>query len=140
MIRRSSIIAINDGNRYLLYHDVNWDCDFFPNHTTAATEPENVRLLAEYLSNGFDIPQDDFTLTRIGSESHDKYSTEHHETRHYEYTLYKANIKRMPDAWKTDRFHVDSKDCVWMTTDRMLADPVIRERNSDVIGMVRDRL
>lgn len=138
--RRSSIIAISHGNRYLLYHDVNWDCDFFPNHATAATEAENQRLLADYLSTGFDIPKEDFTLQRITGESHEKYSTAHHEVRYYDYTLYRATIKHMPAAWKADRFHVDSKDCVWMTVDEMLERPRLKEVNSDVIGMVRDQL
>lgn len=138
--RHSSIIAINDGNRYLLYHDTQWDCDFFPNHATASTDGENERLLSNYLSTGFDIPESDFTLTRITSESHEKYSPEHDETRYYDYTLYKATINRMPEAWKHDRFHVDSKDCMWKTTAQMLDDPVIREHNSDVVGMVRTHL
>ncbi|MBT1161287.1 hypothetical protein [Bifidobacterium sp. SO1] len=137
---RSSIIAINDGNRYLLYHDTGWDCDFFPNHATDENESENLRLLADYLSNGFDIPLSDFTLERVTMESHEKYSTEHKETRFYDYTLYKATIHRMPEAWKADRFHVDSKDCMWMTVDQMLADPHMREINADVIGMVKTRL
>lgn len=137
---RSSIIAVNDGNRYLLYHDTGWDCDFFPNHATRDDESENLRTLAEYLSRGFDIPQSDFTLTRVGGESHEKWSVEHHETRFYDYVLYKADITRVPETWKTDRFHVDSKDCRWMTVDEMLADPRIREINADVVGMVKARL
>ena len=27
--RRSSIIAVKDANRYLLYRDLGWGCDFF---------------------------------------------------------------------------------------------------------------
>ncbi|KAB5606177.1 hypothetical protein EHS19_08030 [Bifidobacterium jacchi] len=138
--KHSSIVAINDGNRYLLYHDKQWGCDFFPNHSTSDSEAENLRLLTEYLSKGFDIPSSDFTLTRITGKRSEKYSTEHDETRVYDYTLYRATVKHMPDAWKAGRFHVDSKDCRWMTTDEMLADPVIRRINSDVIALVRDNL
>ncbi|WP_223846939.1 DUF1206 domain-containing protein [Bifidobacterium rousetti] len=134
----SSLIAISNGNKYLLYHDTGWDCDFFPNRATNELESENVRMLTDYLSNGFDIPRDDFTLTRVTGATREKYSTEHEETRVYHYTLYRADITRMPDAWKTDRFHVDSKDCRWMTTDEMLADPRIREVNRDVVTIVRD--
>lgn len=136
--KHSSIIAINDGNRYLLYHDKGWDCDFFPNHATADSETENLRLLTEYLSAGFEIPKKDFTLVRVTDETHEKYSTEHQENRIYDYTLYKANILRMPDAWRGERFHVDSKDCRWMTTEEMLSDETIREKNHDVVAMVRD--
>lgn len=138
--RRSSIIAINDGNRYLLYHDTAWDCDFFPNHPTSENDEDNLRRLTRYLSDGFDIPQSDFTLVRIAHENHEKYSTEHHEKRWYEYTLYHADIIRMPQVWRHDQFHVDSKDCLWMTVEQMMDNPIIRERNADVVGMVRRRL
>ncbi|MBW3092803.1 hypothetical protein KIH79_07645 [Bifidobacterium sp. 82T10] len=136
--KHSSIIAINDGNRYLLYHDNGWDCDFFPNHATADSETENLRLLTDYLSTGFDIPKEDFKLVRVTNETHEKYSAEHNEDRVYDYTLYKADILHMPDAWKAERFHVDSKDCRWMTTDEMLSDDTIRSKNRDVVSMVRD--
>ncbi|WP_225433073.1 MULTISPECIES: DUF1206 domain-containing protein [Bifidobacterium] len=138
--KRSSIIAVRDGARYLLYHDAGWDCDFFPNHATAEGDEENLRRLEDYFSSGFDIPQSDFTLTRIGGEAHEKYSTEHDERRWYEYTLYRADVKHMPDAWRADSFHVDSKDCRWMSVDEMMADPRIREVNADVVGMVKNRL
>lgn len=137
---RSSIIAINHDGRYLLYHDTNWDCDFFPNHATDLDMTENWRQLSAHLSDAYAIPWHDFALVRIGRETHEKHSVEHDEQRVYEYTLYKANIHRMPEAWKADRFHVDSKDCTWLTVDQMLADPRMREINSDVIGMVKTRL
>lgn len=81
----SSLIAISNGNKYLLYHDTGWDCDFFPNRATNELESENVRMLTDYLSNGFDIPRDDFTLTRVTGATREKYSTEHEETRVYHY-------------------------------------------------------
>ena len=136
----SSLIAISNGNKYLLYHDSGWDCDFFPNHATNEVESENIRLLTDYLSNGFDIPKNDFTLTRVTGITREKYSTEHDETRVYHYTLYRANITHMPDAWKADKFHVDSKDCRWMTTDEMLSDPRIQKVNRDVVTLVRDNV
>ncbi|MCH9276783.1 hypothetical protein JS533_010945 [Bifidobacterium amazonense] len=94
--------------------------------------------LTDYLSAGFDIPREDFALTRIVDETHEKYSTEHRENRVYDYTLYKATILNMLAAWKSERFHVDSKDCRWMTCDEMLADETIRTINHDVVAMVRD--
>lgn len=138
--KRSSIIAVADGARYLLYHDAGWDCDFFPYHATVEGDEENLRRLTDYFSADFDIPESDFTLTRIGGENHEKYSTEHDERRWYEYTLYRADVKRMPEAWKEDRFHVGSKACRWMSVDEMMADPRIREVNADVVGMVKNRL
>lgn len=60
--------------------------------------------------------------------------------RYYEYTLYRASVTVMPDAWRSTEFHVGAKDCRWMTLDEMLADPVINEINHDVVAMVRDNL
>ena len=60
--------------------------------------------------------------------------------RYYEYTLYRASVTVMPDAWRSTEFHVGAKDCRWMTLDEMLADPGINKINHDVVAMVRDNL
>lgn len=63
--RRSSIIAVKDANRYLLYRDLGWGCDFFPNHATASSTDEDVRQLTTYFADEFGIPAKDFTLSHI---------------------------------------------------------------------------
>ena len=60
--------------------------------------------------------------------------------RYYEYTLYRASVTVMPDAWRSTECHVGAKDCRWMTLDEMLADPGINKINHDVVAMVRDNL
>ena len=123
--RRSSIIAVKDANRYLLYRDLGWGCDFFPNHATASSTDEDVRQLTTYFADEFEIPAKDFTLSHICVKDSEKPSTEHDgEVRYYEYT----------------EFHVGAKDCRWMTLDEMLADPVINKINHDAVAMVRDNL
>ncbi|KFI49830.1 hypothetical protein BBRE_1128 [Bifidobacterium breve] len=122
--RRSSIIAVKDANRYLLYRDFRLgDATFFPNHATASSTDEDVRQLTTYFADEFGIPAKDFTLSHICVKDSEKPSAEHDgEVRYYEYTLYRASVTVMPDAWRSTEFHVGAKDCRWMTLDEMLAD------------------
>ena len=101
-------------------------------------EPNQVTT---YFADEFGIPAKDFTLSHICVKDSEKPSTEHDgEVRYYEYTLYRASVTVMPDAWRSTEFHVGAKDCRWMTLDEMLADPVINKINHDVVAMVRDNL
>ena len=94
--RRSSIIAVKDANRYLLYRDLGWGCDFFPNHATASSTDEDVRQLTTYFADEFGIPAKDFTLSHICVKDSEKPSAEHDgEVRYYEYTLYRASVTVM---------------------------------------------
>ncbi|WEV65819.1 DUF1206 domain-containing protein [Bifidobacterium sp. ESL0764] len=142
--KRSSIIAVRDAsgpfkNRYLVYHDQDWDCEFFPNHRTIDEAKANKKALADYLSNNFEIPEDSFKLERVGAGSNRKPSTEHNgEMRYYDYTIYLADVAKIPPQWSAGSFTVGSKDCKWMTIDEMMADKRIRKINQDVIGLVRN--
>lgn len=53
-----SIIAIKDtfntgANRFLLYYDPRWKCEFFPNFKTADTEKQNEDNIKQYLFSEF---------------------------------------------------------------------------------------
>lgn len=146
--RRSSIIGVTDGtdstaNQYLLYHDEGWGCDFFPNRKTVDNIADDIKSLKSYFSKEFKIPEEDFDLVEtVKVESpavSNKKSTEHNdEERYYEYRLYHAKVRSMPDAWSSNSFVAGSKRCKWMTIDDMLADSRIKDVNSDVVQMVRD--
>ncbi|WP_236022507.1 hypothetical protein [Bifidobacterium phasiani] len=139
-LRRSSIIAVTDGdgsNRYLLYHDANWGCDFFPNRAATGDVEADMANAARYLTVEFGIPESDVELKPVGMAESTKYSTEHHEQRDYVYQLYRASLRAVPDGWRGDRFSVRGKDCRWMTLDEMLADGRINEINHDVVALVR---
>lgn len=140
--RESSIIAVCDAmNRYLLFFDEGWRCDFFPYCRTVEPVSADMEQAARYLSDTFGISRSDFTLHPVDQRESAKPYMEHDgEERHYIYRLYRADVTRMPDAWQTDRFTVGMKQCRWMTTEEMLDDPRIREVNSDVVGMVRNTL
>lgn len=137
---RSSIIAITDGegsNRYLLYRDVTWGCDFFPNRRATGNVDDDMASAIRYLSTEFGIPESEIVLKPVGMAESTKYSTEHHEYRDYVYQLYRAHLDTVPESWSGDRFRVLDKDCRWMTLNEMLADRNINEINHDVVSLVR---
>jgi hypothetical protein len=144
--RRSSIIALRDAtgefkNRYLLYRDDGWGCDFFPNHKTADPTSLDQQQITDYISNTFGIPKESFDLAYVGHDVSEKKSTEHNdELRYYDYQLYSAEVKDIPDSWKDASFKVGSKRCKWMSIDEMLSDDEIKKTNYDVVSMVRDKI
>lgn len=144
--RRSTIIAIRDAtgelaDRYLVYRDDGWGCDFFPNHRSAEPETADKQQSVQYLKNSFGLGADAFTIRHVGHQESSKPSTEHNnEIRYYDYQLYQADVKDLPESWKADSFKVGSKDCKWMTIEEMMRDPTIRKVNSDVVTLVRDHI
>lgn len=144
--RRSSIIALRDAtgefrDRYLLYRDDGWGCDFFPNHKTSEPISSDKQQIADYISNTFGIPKESFELAYVGHDVSEKESTEHNnELRYYDYQLYNAEVKKIPDSWKANSFNVGSKRCRWMSIDEMLSDDEIKKTNYDVVSMVRDKI
>ena len=136
---RSSIIAIrNRNNQYLTYYDEGWKCDFFPNRATASPETNEARL-AEYLQHNFGLPENTCSLELVAEGSEAKPSTEHgNELRYYEYKLYRAVVKTMPEGWDAAEFRTQGKRCKWLTLDEMMANPRTNGINHYVIALVRD--
>ena len=141
--KRSSIIAVRDAsgnarNRFLLYHDTRWDCDFFPNHDTVGTVPMEAPELSRWLSGTFEIPETSFSLEYVREMSHSKPSLSHGgQMRDYVYRLWVADVTKLPAAWQSDRFTVGGFDCRWETIAGMEGTPRIMEVNDDVVGMVK---
>ena len=139
--KRSSIVAVRDPqdkSRYLLYRDVRWDCDFFPNHDSDGTVPMEEPVLKEWLSDTFHIPEDAFTLSYIREMSHTKPSVSHGGAlRDYVYRLWVADVSKKPAEWNVDRFVEGGYECRWETIAGMEADPRIMEVNEDVVGLVK---
>ena len=144
---RSSLIAVKGcgdyfGNRFLLYHDDGWDCDFLPNRKTTDPAPDEEKRLAAYLSEHYGIPLKDFSLSFITDAESEKECEEHdNQIRYYHYRLYCATVLRMPETWRSPLFATDSgKRCRWMSVDEMFANKRICQVNGDVITAVRDYL
>ncbi|WP_346682319.1 DUF1206 domain-containing protein [Bifidobacterium pullorum] len=141
--KRSSIVAVRDAsgtarNRYLLYEDTRWGCDFFPNHDTEGTVQMEKPELSKWLSGTFEIPESAFNLSYIREMSHSKPSRSHGgEMRDYVYRLWVADVTEMPEVWKQPQFEVGGYSCRWETIAGMEADQHIMEINEDVVGMVK---
>lgn len=142
--RCGSIIALRNTeeafhNRFLVYLDKGWDCMFFPNHKSIEPESANEESLRRYMSNEFGVPEDVLQLEYVRSSESKKPSAEHNgEMRYYVYSLYKATVDHIPEAWRSDHFQIGAKECRWMSLDEMLANPHIDQINHDVIALVRD--
>lgn len=144
---RSSLVAVKGcgeyfGNRFLLYHDDGWNCDFLPNRKTMDPAPDESKRLAAWLSEQYDIPCEDFAVSFITDADSKKECAEHdNQIRYYHYRLYCATVSRMPEKWCNPEFATSSgKQCRWMSVDEMFADERIRQVNGDVITAVRDYL
>lgn len=144
---RSSLIAVKGcgddfSNRFLLYRDNGWNCDFLPNKKTTDPVPDEVRRLAQFLSEQYGIPREDFDISFVVDAESKKECVEHdNQLRYYHYRLYQADVKRMPEQWKALSFRTSGgKECRWMSVDEMFADERIRQANGDVITAVRDYL
>lgn len=141
--KRSSIVAVRDAsgdtrNKFLLYWDVRWECDFFPNNDTEGTVPMEKPELSKWLSGTFGIPESSFELTYIREMTHSKPSLSHGgKMRDYVYRLWTADVTVMPEAWKCETFTAGGYRCRWDTIAGMESNSRIMEVNEDVVGMVK---
>ena len=142
---KSTIVAIRAhggafAGSYLLYHDVGWNCDFFPNHKTIENAPAEVESLRKYLATTYQIPAGDLNLTFICESDSKKRCVEHNEElRYYRYRLYRADVATLPELWCSRSFVTASElQCRWMSLTEMFSDAKMTEINGDVLTLVRD--
>lgn len=141
---RSSLVAVKGcdrvSNRFLLYYDNGWSCDFFPNRKTVDPGDSEIGFLKKYISEEFGISKSDLKLTFVTEKDSEKQCVEHdNEFRYYHYRLYSATLNKLPDGWRERSFVAPNGcKCRWLTVEEMLSDPRIREINYDVVSAIRD--
>jgi len=142
---KSTIVAIRArggafAGSYLLYHDVGWNCDFFPNHKTIENAPAEVESLRKYLATTYQIPAGDLNLTFICESDSKKRCVEHNdELRYYRYRLYRADVATLPELWCSRSFvTANGLQCRWMSLTEMFSDAKMTDINGDVLTLVRD--
>ena len=74
-----SIIAIKDTyqqfpNHFLLYRDHKWNCNFFLNYRTQATEEQNLAFITTRLSQELHVPTEDISVKKVGQVIQEKYA------------------------------------------------------------------
>ena len=141
---RSSLVAVKGcdqvSNRFLLYYDNGWSCDFLPNRKTVDPGDSEIGFLKKYISEEFGISKSDLKLTFVTEKDSEKQCVEHdNEFRYYHYRLYSATLNKLPDGWRERSFVAPNGcKCRWLTVEEMLSDPRIREINYDVVSAIRD--
>lgn len=139
---RFSLVAIKDTfdeypNKFLLYYDRDWRCNFFPNYHTT---DNNVEDIINKLSNELKIPKDNIKLEYKTMRIQEKFSERHKEKRVYEHILFNAKISDFPENLKDDKFEIDGKRYCWMSIAEMENDFEIKQRNMDVVSLVKENI
>lgn len=136
-----SIVAIMDTfseypNRFLLYYDTRWDCDFFFSYKTQ--EHNNSQNIISRLSRELHIDPSYITVDFKTSRIQSKFSESDKVDKIYEHKLYCAHIESFEDRLKQDCFDVDGKHYRWMTIEDMEHDANIQKKNLDVVALVKE--
>lgn len=124
----------NFPNKFLLYYDKDWDCEFFPNYPTSDYDNEdNIRIR---LADDLKINSQSIHLKFADKKVQTKYKPSAEEERIYEHTLYEAIIDYMPKDMMKNSFTRNGKIYCWKTIEQMKSDKKIMEKNSEVIEFV----
>lgn len=143
LYRRFTLVAVKNSfdkfpNKFLLYYDKDWDCEFFPNYPTADYDNEdNIRIR---LANDLKINSEFIHLKFADRKAQTKYKPSAKEERIYEHTLYEATIDHMPADMMENSFTRDGKIYCWKTIEQMKSDQKIKEKNSEVVEFVNSHI
>lgn len=134
-----SIVVIKDtfnkfSNRYLVYKDLIWNCDFFPNYKT---NENNENFIKEHLSNELKIVRDDINLKYVCKNISEKYYERTKEIKIYDHRFYLAEIKNFNDLMKNCSFEIDGKIYYWKTINELELDREVIKKNSDILNVVK---
>lgn len=134
-----SIVAIRDTfnkfpNRFLLYYDERWDCDFFFSFRTVDNNSENIiKKLSSELQLDERYIKVDYKTQKIQS----KFSESDKIQKTYEHKLYCADISHFNNLLKQNSFEINGKKFKWMTIEQMEQDENIKKKNLDVVDLVK---
>lgn len=143
ILHRFSVVAIKDSfqdfpNRFLLYYDDAWSCWFFPNFHTS--EFQNEQSICQRLSNQLKVDSKSILLRYIADRVQSKYSERDKINKVYQHSLYQATLFSFPEVMKSDEFSIDGINYKWWTISDMEKDPVLFQKNNDVISFVKEKL
>lgn len=134
-----SIVVIKDSfnkfpNRFLVYEDKLWDCEFFLNYKE---NPNNEEFIRSHISNELKIDSEDIQLKYISQKIHEKYSEKAKEIKIYSHKFYLATIKNFPDFMKNDSFEKDGRKYHWRSMMELEQNPDVLAKNMDVVNFVK---
>lgn len=135
-----SIVVIKDSfqqfpNRYLVYEDKRWNCDFFLNYKENIN---NEDFIKNHISNELKINLDSIKLSYVGQRVHEKYSESAKEKKVYSHKFYLATIDTFPDFMKADSFECDGKKYKWLSISELEQDTNVQEKNLDILNYIKE--
>lgn len=138
-----SIVAIKDTfqqfpNRFLLYYDTRWQCDFFLNYRTQTDERKNTEFIKKRLSEQLKVDVKSIQLDYKTEDIYTKYSVSDKCNKSYDHRIYQATIGKFPEIMKSDRFMIDGVSYHWATTQEMNNDPDIKAKNSEMVKLIEE--
>lgn len=134
-----SIIVIKDTfnkypNRFLLYYDNRWDCNFFINYKTIDDNINNIKIK---LSNELKVDKKYIEVNFKRVEIYRKYSVSDKIDKYYEHKFYYVKINKYKNILRQNNFQIDGKKYCWMTISEMENDKKILEKNMDIVNIVK---
>ena len=135
-----SIVVIKDSfqkfpNRFLVYEDNRWDCEFFLNYKE---NPNNEEFIRSHISNELKIDPGDIQLKYVGQKIHEKYSESAKEAKIYSHKFYLVTIKEFPDFMKQESFESDGREYHWRSMPELEQNPDVQKKNIDVVNFVKE--
>lgn len=135
-----SIVVIRDSfnpfpNRYLVYEDKSWNCQFFLNYKE---NPNNEEFIRNHISRELKIEPDDIELSYVAQKLHEKYSESAKENKVYSHKFYLAEIKKFPDQMQKDSFKCDGKTYYWKSLAELEEDKNVQKKNMDILNYVKE--
>lgn len=129
-----SLLAItNPEGKYLQVYDERWECWLFPYYRTAEYNKANIDEKAS------ELLQLDVTTDHVAHTIHCKYSVSDEVYKQYKHTLYKLDLKDVPEDMQEDSFQLADKKYSWKTFEELESDSNTMEKNDDVIAFVKTK-
>lgn len=135
-----SIVVIKDSfqkypNRFLVYEDTRWGCEFFLNYKE---NPNNEEFIKSHISNELKIDSGDIQLKYVAQKIHEKYSESAKENKVYSHKFYLATINSFPDFMKQDSFESDGRKYHWRSMTELEQKPDVQTKNMDLVNFVKE--
>ena len=135
-----SIVVIKDSfqkypNRYLVYEDKRWGCEFFVNYKE---NPNNENFIKDHISCELKIDPMHIQLSFVAQKIHEKYSESAKENKVYSHKFYLASITEFPEFMKKDSFDCDGKTYYWRSIADLEQDKNVQKKNLDILNYVKE--
>lgn len=135
-----SIVLIKDdfnknSNRFLVYQDSRWGCKLFVNFHTLGNDSQNISNINRHIEA--ELKAKPKNCVYLFDKTHSKYSVSARREKYYHHKFYKLALTPNKQI-RQDSFTIDGKTFFWMSIAQMENDKDIMEKNSDIVGFVKE--